>query len=377
MENLKDEVLRGNFEQVEAMLKNGVAWDLPDFLTERAVGNLFRQQKYSLIITLIDKEIISLDIFELEKFRGTIFQQIIDAPFSEDLATFLEDILPKVENIDEEIDGKSWLGLAIEKNVHNRIIELLVNAGCDVHKINTKEESYLFATKDIGLTQVLLNNGLDINKKDLGGKTAFYAVVASKNLELIQVYLDNGIDVNSQDNKGETVYSIVCFNIMDGEAIYELLSQYDPPQINLKNKDEESIFMKMASRVDWDSHIQILGLMLDQGADLFQEDLDGYNNPITASVLIAQKSVKVLEMLAEKGYLDVEAIDARGNTWLHNVCQEEINFDQKKAKELYKKVKFLLKNGANPLLKNDQDKSPIDYAQEDNLKVKALQIMLK
>ena len=84
--------------------------------------------------------------------------------------------------------------------------------------------------------------------------------------------------------------------------------------------------------------------MLDQGADLFQEDLDGYNNPITASVLIAQKSVKVLEMLAEKGYLDVEAIDARGNTWLHNVCQEEINFDQKKAKELYKKVKFLLKN---------------------------------
>ncbi len=377
MENLKDEVVRCNFDKVEELLNNGVEWDLPDFLTENTLGNLFRQKRFNLLKTLVDNEVVSLDIFEYDKFRRTIFQHIIDAPFSDELQQFLEAILPKVENIDDELSGDTWLGLAIKKNSNSKIIELLMNAGCAPNKINTKEETYLFSTQDIALTQVLLDNGVDINKKNLIGRTAFYAVVASKDAELIQLYLDNGIDVNSPDNKGETVYNVVCFNIMDGVPVFEQLASFDPPQVNLKDSDGESIFMKMSRMVEWESHIQIFGMMIDHGADLFHEALDIYGNPTTASDLVAKKSVQVLEMLSNKGYLDVKAIDARGNTWLHKVCKEELNFEQKKAKELYKKVKFLLKNGAHPKVKNDEDKSPIDYAQEDNLKVKALQIMLK
>lgn len=226
------------------------------------------------------------------------------------------------------------------------------------------------------MTESLINNGLDINKKNVAGKTVFYDVVASKNMDLIQLYLDNGIDVNSQDNQGETIYDIICFQLIDSE-IFENISNYDPPKFDLKDRDGQSLFLKFASRVSWGKEILILKMMLEQGADLFQEEINGYGNTVTISGILAHKSIDVLEMLSENGFLDTNAIDEKGNSWLHKVCSEDLNFEQSKAKEMYKKVKLLLKAGANPNLKNDQDKSPIDYAQDDNLKAKVLQILMK
>ena len=377
MSDLNNALMMSKFDEVRSLLASGAAWDVPDYQTDIAISNMLRRGAYDLIKILIDKNVIDLDVFEYDKFNKTIFKHILDTKYSDELYDFVEDIIGDIENIDEELEGKSWLGLAIEKNSHPKLIELLMNNGCDVNKINRREETYLFSTKDLTLSEMLINSGLDINKKNIVGRTAFFNVVASKDKELIQLYLDNGVDVNAQDNRGETVYNIVCFNIMDSGDIFSLLANFDPPQVNLKNKDGESIFMKIASRVERESEINLLNMMLEYGGDLFQEELDTYGNPTTASNLIAKKPVTVLENIAEKGYLDVDAIDARGNTWLHQVCMFDINFDEKEAKELYRKVKFLLKQGANPSLKNDVDKSPIDYAQEDNLKAKALQIMLK
>ncbi len=377
MSEIQKALLVSNFDEVSALLAAGAKWDIPDYQLENAVGNMFRSGAFDMVKMLIDKGIIELDVFEYEKFQSTIFQRILETPFSDELYDFVSDIIGDIDNIDDELQGKSWLGLAIEKKADPKLIELLIENGCDVQKINTQEETYLFATRDIALSEMLINHGLDINKKNIVGKTAFFQAVASKDKELIQLYMDNGADINAQDNRGETVYNIVCFNIMDGGDIFDQLASYDPPQVNLKNKDGESIFMKLASRAEWENEIILLGKMLDHGGDLFHEEIDFYGNPTTASNEIAQKTVGVLEMIAEKGYLDVDAIDARGNTWLHQVCMFDINYEEKKAKELYRKVKFLLKQGANPNLKNDEDKSPIDYVQEDNLKAKALQIMLK
>ncbi len=377
MSDLQKALMVSNFDEVQALLDAGASWDVPSHQTDYAIGNMFHSRAYDMIKLLIDKGIIELDVFEYDKFQNTIFQHIIDAPFSDELVSFVESIIDDVDNIDDELQGKSWLGLAIEKKVNLKLIELLINHGCDVNKINTNEESYLFATKDFALTEMLINQGLDVNKKNIIRKTPFFQVVASKDKDLIQLYLDNGVDVNALDNRDETVYNIVCFNIMDGDEIFELLANYDPPQVNLQNKNGESLFMRMAARAEWENEIKLLGLMLEHGGDLFHEEVDGYGNPTTAANEIAKNPVAVLEMIAEKGYLDVDAVDARGNTWLHLVSKYDVNHNEKYAKELYRKVKFLLKHGADPALKNDEDKSPIDYAQEDNLKAKALQIMMK
>jgi len=377
MSEIQKALMFSKFDEVQSLLASGATWDVPSHQVDNAVGNMFRTGAFDMIKTLIDKNIIELDVFEYDRFPNTIFQRILETTFSDELYSFVESIIGDVDNIDDELQGKSWLGLAIEKKSNPKLIELLINNGCDVNKINTKEETYLFATKDFALSEMLINSGLDINKKNVVGKTAFFNAVASKDKELIQLYMDNGADINAQNNQGETVYHIVCFNIMDAGAIFEQLASYDPPQVNLKNIDGESLFMKMASRAEWEAEIKLLGLMLEHGGDLFHEEVDGYGNPTTASNEMAKKSVAVLEMIAEKGFLDVDAIDTRGNTWLHQVCMFDLNYEEKKAKELYRKVKFLLKQGANPNLKNDEDQSPIDYAQEDNLKAKALQIMLK
>ncbi len=276
MSDLQKALQSSKFDEVQALLDAGAAWDVPSHQTDYAIGNMFRSGAYDMIKILIDKGIIELDVFEYDKFQNTIFQRIIDAPFSDDLLAFVESIIGDIDDIDDELQGKSWLGLAIEKNVNPKLIELLISNGCNVHKINTKEESYLFATKDVTLSERLINQGLDVNKKNIIGKTPFFKVVASKDKDLIQLYLDHGVDVNSLDNRDETVYNIVCFNIMDGGELFELLANYDPPQVNLKNKDGESLFMKMAAQAEWDNEIKLLGLMLDHGGDLFQEEVDSY-----------------------------------------------------------------------------------------------------
>ena len=61
---------------------------------------------------------------------------------------------------------------------------------------------------------------------------------------------------------------------------------------------------------------------------------------------------------------------------MHKVCNYELNHDQNKARELYKKVKFLLAKGANINAINNDDKSPMQLALTDNLKDKIVAILL-
>lgn len=374
---IQDAVFQSDFKQVVQLLNDGMPWDLNDFSTKQAIRSIFQEEAFDLLDILIEKEVISLDIFEYDRFNNTIFEHFIKTKFSEKLGEYLSKIIGDVENIDDEIDRKTWMGLAIKNNANVNIIEILSNSGCDINTIDSKEQSYLFYTKDIQLTEFLINQGLDINKKRVDGKTAFFEVVASKDTDLIQLYLDNGIDVNTQDHQGNTVYSVVCFQIIDPE-IFEQISNYDPPRFDLRNNEGQSVFMEFIQKFqNWDKEVKILEQFLNLGADLFQDELDLYENTVTASDLLAKQPVSIIDLLIKMDALNVETVDNRGNTWLHKVCKEDLNFEQSKAHELYKKVKKLLKAGANPNLKNDEDKSPIDYAQDDNLKSKSLAIMLK
>ncbi|MNW15076.1 hypothetical protein D3C71_2134740 [compost metagenome] len=79
----------------------------------------------------------------------------------------------------------------------------------------------------------------------------------------------------------------------------------------------------------------------------------------------------------DKGYLDLSYVDNLGNTLLHKVCQVNLNYDENKSRDLYKKVKYLVGEGVDPQLENVADKKAVDYAMEENVKVKTVEWLLK
>ncbi|MCF6349575.1 MAG: hypothetical protein L3J23_00900 [Flavobacteriaceae bacterium] len=376
-----------DLNQVLQLLKDGETWELDAFSTNQALRKIIENEMFEIIDILIENETISLDIFEYHNFTNTIFELFIETPFTEKNREYLLKIIKDIENIDAEISQKTWLGFAIESNANIEFLEILIHNGCNINTIDSIEQTYLFYTKNIELTEFLIHQGLDINKKNLAGQTVLYNGVKKENIrrtrnenpednrtKLIQLYLDNGIDVNSQDKKGNTVYEIVCFEIVNSD-IFEQLSNYDPPRLDLKNNKGRSLFFEFISIPVL--NVAMLEQMLKLRPDVYQGEKNPYGVTVTAADILAKKPASIIELLLKYNLLDVEKVDNKGNSWLHKVCMEELNYEQIKATELYKKVKILLKAGADPNLKNDEDKSPIDYAQNDNLKAKALTILLK
>ncbi|MOA66374.1 hypothetical protein D3C78_1931100 [compost metagenome] len=54
-----------------------------------------------------------------------------------------------------------------------------------------------------------------------------------------------------------------------------------------------------------------------------------------------------------------------------------MNYDAEAAKEIYRKVKLLLENGADKEITNDKDETALALASTDNLKVKTVELLMK
>ncbi len=378
MNPINSAILQNDFTTAQQLLEQGESWNLDNFMATQAYERLLNNKQFDLLNMFIENEHLSLDIFEYDSFTSTIFESLTRLQLDDELLTYLNTLLPQVENIDDDLQGINWLGLAIKNNADIQFIEKLVENGCDINYRNSSEQTLLFLTENIDLCNFLLNSGVDVNTKDNGGNTALKRAVASENTDLITAFLDFGADPNSQNIKGETVYHTVVFETMKPE-IYQLLAQYDPPRFDLLNKSGQSLFFQFieSSNLDWEAQVQLFELMLADGADLFQSEKNSYGEELTAADLLSKKSFDLFKKVIEMDGFDANQQDNKGNTWLHLVAGENLNFDQQKAKVFYQKIKALLKLGANPSLRNDQDKTPIDLASDDNLKAKGLALLLK
>jgi hypothetical protein len=115
---------------------------------------------------------------------------------------------------------------------------------------------------------------------------------------------------------------------------------------------------------------------LEHGADLTAASL-WYQKDKTGVDWLAEHTSTTLQEIVEKGFLDPSYSDNEGNTLLHKVCQVDLNYDENKARDLYKKVKYLVDKGVDPQLENTADKKAVDYAMDDNIKVKTVEWLLK
>jgi len=265
-------------------------------------------------------------------------------------------------------------------------VQSLINAGCDASFKNTAEDNLVAQTVRINMIpkddqlayiDILLKAGVDPSDVNVERKNALHLAAEGHKKDLVKPLLDAGARPNEQDWHGQTVYyHAVAFKGGD-DSIYNQLTEVEAPDFTLLDNSRETLLsVYLRSMQGSDRENALLEKMINDGADLLQSG-EHYGKQKSGWDWVIEKPINTLQMALNKTGYNVNEQDNDGNTLLHKVCRIDCNYSQETAKELYKKVKLLLENGADTSITNNKDETVVMLASADNLKGKIVELLLK
>ncbi|MBT1687618.1 ankyrin repeat domain-containing protein [Dawidia soli] len=384
---LLEAINSANFTTAEALIRNGER--IPDGLQSYNLTQLYEtlisKKGFAVLKALAADGQIVTDVYELEKFDNSVFKPLIKRlPLDDESFAFLREFVGNAQNINDEVDGKTLLAYAFESQAEPAVIRALIDAGCRTDFKNNAEDNLICQVvrinlmpepKQLAYVEMLIQEGVDVNETNVVKQTALHIAVERDKRHLIDVLLQHGAQPNEPDKSGNTAFFYALAHKFD-RVVYEKLSGHTPADFSLLNKDGQtplSEFLRMMRGGAND--IALLEQLLADGADL-DDATPYYSKPRSGWDWIIEKPTEVLQMALRKTGVDVNHPDNDGNTLLHKVCAINPNYEQNKAREIYKKAKMLLDAGADPTLTNTQDKKAMDLAAGDNLKAKTVEILL-
>lgn len=383
---------KGNTAEMEQILiaANGRI-EFHDYELNSAVSQLIRSQHYGVLDKFIDKGLISTDLYDYDRFSTTVISTLLKPQIAsegqfENYLIWLKGYFEQLDDINEEVGGITLFEYALQENIAIPLLKAIVGAGADLQRMDQYGQTFLFKVCNLRMQQAdrvaelvdwLLAEGIDPNIGNVEQKTALHMAVDTLKTEVAVKLLDAGADPGLKDWHGESAFYYAAVRQFNPDLLASLLS-YGIPDFHSVNKQGENLlnaFLRMM-HTDSETNLSVLILLLEQGADLTAASL-WYHKEKTGVDWLAEKSVLVLQEVVDKGYLDLNYADNEGNTLLHKVCQVDLNYDENKARDLYKKVRYLVGEGIDPQLDNIADKKAVDYAMEDNIKVKTVEWLLK
>ena len=382
-------LFQGKFDQARECLNNGENFN-EQYLKNnfsQIIAKIIEAKEIDFIEKLIKARIIETDIYELDSFDKSIF-----APLSlylkddEESISFFKELMSKIDNINDEISDQTLLGYFFEKGISPKIIKVLIDDfGANTQYKNNAGENLIFKTLNTyGLDaeklkeyiKLLLENGVDINEKNIVGATPLIAAVKRNKKELIIFFLENGADPNETDNQNNTAFYYAVAEQFSYD-MYDSLASISSPDFNVVNKDGRTLLTNFISSVSGsESDIRFLERLLSDGADV-NFCAQYYGQPKSGIDFIVEKKSDILKSVLDNVSLDVNEQDNQGNTILHKVCAYNVNYDAEMAKETYRKVKLLLEQGADISITNDKDETALMLASGDNLKIKTVELLMK
>ena len=206
---------------------------------------------------------------------------------------------------------------------HDEIVDLLIQHHADVNTLNTQGLPPLYLASLYGNPEsikLLLAAGADINFRDADGNTPLHTAVLYRHPENLDELLKVNPDIDAINTAG-----------------------YTPLHLAVRRPDNE----------------KAIELLLQQRADVNIPDPTG-RNALLVSVGSHQK--EYIALLVSNG-IDINSQDNDGNTALHyplfNVLENKLYLPL--SKEI---VKILMEEGADPHIRNKEEKSPMDLAVE-------------
>jgi len=366
-ENFNDQYLKNNFSQIAA--------------------KIIEAREIDFIEKLIKAGFIETDIYELDSFDQSIFNSLTRSlKDDDDSLSFFKELMSKMDNLNDEISDKTLLGYFFEKGASPKIIKILIeDFGANTQYKNNAGENFIYTILNTyGLETekvkeyiaLLLDNGVDINEKNIVGTTPLLCAVKRNRKELISFLLENSADPNETDNQNNTAFYYAVAEQFSYD-MYDALTSISSPDFNIVNKDGRTLLTTFISSVSGSStDITFLERLLSDGADV-NFCAQHYGQPKSGIDFIAEKKSDILKSVLEHASLEVNEQDNNGNTILHKVCAYNVNYDAEAAKETYRKVKLLLDQGADISITNDKDETALMLASGDNLKIKTVELLMK
>lgn len=366
-ENFNDQYLKNNFSQIAA--------------------KIIEAKEIDFIEKLVKAGFIETDIYELDNFDQSIFNPLTRSlKDDDDSLSFFKELMSKMDNLNDEISDKTLLGYFFEKGVSPKIIKTLIeDFGANTQYKNNAGENFIYTILNTyGLETekvkeyiaLLLDNGVDINEKNIVGTTPLLCAVKRNRKELISFLLENGADPNETDNQNNTAFYYAVAEQFSYD-MYDALASISSPDFNIVNKDGRTLLTTFISSVSGSpTDITFLERLLSDGADV-NFCAQHYGQPKSGIDFIAEKKSDILKSVLEHASLEVNEQDNNGNTILHKVCAYNVNYDAEAAKEIYRKVKLLLDQGADISITNDKDETALMLASGDNLKIKTVELLMK
>jgi ankyrin repeat protein len=386
---LAEVIKRNNFEEAKQRIDQGekLPKDLAAYDRGQVYDVLARERAFELINSFVKDGTIEADIYDYDKFEGTIFESLLkNLRNKETDLEFLRSFLQQTDSLNDALQDQTLLGLAFMNSAPIEVIQVLIDAGCDVNYKNNKEESFLYKIiqayrikEEIGLTylEFLLQKGLDPNARNIVRETPLHLAISENKEEYIVKLLQQGADPNQQGKDGETAFYTALVHQVSDVEMYNLIKAYAPADFDIVNKNDEALLLGIVRMPrSPEKEIQLLQTLIQDGADIYQTS-PYYGQDKSALDWISERDADILQGVLETGVVELERKDEAGNTLLHKICALNANYEEKVAKQIYRKVKILIDHGADVNNTNDLDQAPIDLAAQDNLKTKTVELLLK
>jgi ankyrin repeat protein len=387
-QNLEQLLLQGQYEQALSTIQSGekLSKNIPEHQKSQILERLFSNGQYELINELVSSKWIETDVYEFDSFDKSVFGKVVwNLKNDERALSFFKDFISNFENLNDEVEAKTLINYFLEKGASVEKIKMLIDAGCDVNFTNNAEENLIHQViktnlmkpqLSISYLELLINEGVDVNAPNIVKKAPLITAIEFNKPDYLDILLQNGANPNDLDQEGNSAFFYAVAHKQD-LSLYLKLRDFGSPDFETINNAGVSLFFEyLRMMYVSDKNLELLRTMISDGADLNQASTY-YGKDKTPLDLIAEKQPEILQAVLDSGSLDVNRQDNHGNTLLHKVCAFNVNFEAEKAKETYKKVKLLLENGADASISNDEDKTPLMLASDDNLKIKTVELLMK
>lgn len=202
---------------------------------------------------------------------------------------------------------------------------------------------------DVKVVRILISEGQDINQRNRKGKTPIFLAIKNNKVEVVKVLIDNGADLTLQDEYIATPLHYAA-NIPNIEIARMLVDA----GANVDAISDRTNYTPLCYAVI-EGHIEIIKFLLERGAD--NNVTLGYNEStlLHMSINDFKRPMEVTQTLLESG-LDINALDKEGRTPLHVITYSLVS--------RVTTAKFLLENGADATLKDDNGMTALDYAKK-------------